>query len=145
VRRTAVRALWKLGGPAAEPHLVARLRDTDPETLQEILFVLGQMRSEAALVPLAEMAQDRRAPERTRLQVLDALAHIASPASLPVLADLLRRKGFFGGAEPLSVRLAAARALCALATPEARAQLQKILDSEPKGEDRDALHRTVTP
>ncbi len=145
VRRTAVRALWKLGGSAAEPHLVARLRDTDPETLQEVLFVLGQMRSEAALAPLAEMAQDKRAPERTRLQVLDALAHIASPAALPVLTDLLRRKGFFGGAEPLAVRLAAARALSALATPQAREQLEKILSAEPKGEDRDALQRVATP
>jgi hypothetical protein len=145
VRRTAVRALWKLGGPAAEPHLMARLKDTDPETLQEVLFVLGQMRSEAALAPLSEMAQDRRTPERTRLQMLDALAHIGSPKSIPVLVELLRRKGFFGSAEPLSVRLAAARALGALPDPEARAQLRKILDSEPKGEDRDALHRTVTP
>lgn len=145
VRRTAVRALWKLGGPAAEPHLLARLRDTDPETLQEVLFVLGQMRSETALAPLSEMAQDRRTPERTRLQMLDALAHIGSPKSIPVLVELLRRKGFFGSAEPLSVRLAAARALGALPDPGARAQLQKILDSEPKGEDRDALHRTVTP
>lgn len=145
VRRTAVRALWKLGGPAAEPHLLARLRDTDPETLQEVLFVLGQMRSETALAPLSEMAQDKRTPERTRLQMLDALAHIGSPRSIPVLVELLRRKGFFGTAEPLSVRLAAARALGALPDPEARAQLQKILDSEPKGEDRDALRRAVTP
>ncbi|HEX9011201.1 MAG TPA: HEAT repeat domain-containing protein [Holophagaceae bacterium] len=145
VRRTAVRALWKLGGPASEPHLVARLKDTDPETLQEVLFVLGQMRSEAALAPLSEMAQDRRAAERTRLQALDALAHIGSPKSIPILAELLRRKGFFGSAEPLSVRLAAARALSTLGDPEARAQLQRILDSEPKGEDREALHRAVTP
>lgn len=145
VRRTAVRALWKLGGPAAEPHLLPRLKDTDAETLQEILFVLGQMRSEASLAPLSEMVQDKRTPERTRLQVLDALAHIASPKSVPALVELVRRKGFFGGAEPLAVRLAAARALAAVATPEAREQLQKILGAEPKGEDRDALHRMAAP
>ena len=145
VRRTAVRSLWKLGGPAAEPYLVARLRDTDTETLQEILFVLGQMRSEASVPLLSEMAQDKRAPERLRLQVLDALAHIASPHSLPALSELLRRKGFFAGAEPLPVRLGAARALLALESPEAQALLEKILDSEPKGEDREALRRVVAP
>ena len=145
VRRTAVRALWKLGGPTAEPHLVARLKDTDAETLQEILFALGQMRSEAALGPLAEMAQDKRIVERIRLQVVAALAHIGSPKAIPLLAELLRRKGFFGGAEPLALRLAAARALAVLPAPEARAQLQRLLEAEPKGEDRDALLRAVGP
>jgi len=145
VRRTAVRALWKLGGPAAEPHLVALLRETDAETLQEILFVLGQLRSEAALPPLSEMAQDKRIPERTRLQVLDTLAHIASPKAIPVLSDLLRRKGFFAGAEPLPIRLAAAKALGSLGSPEAQALLRKILEAEPRGEDREALRRTLEP
>lgn len=145
VRRTAVRALWKVGGPAAEPHLVARLRDTDAETLQEILFVLGQLRSEAALPALTDLAQDKRVAERTRLQVLDALAHIASPKAASALGDLIRRKGFFASAEPLAVRIGAARALAAIPGPEARALLQKILDAEPRGEDRDALHRAVAP
>ena len=145
VRRTAVRALWKLGGPAAEPHLVARLRDTDVETLQEILFVLGQMRSESALPPISELAQDKRAPERLRLQALDALAHIASPQSLPVLSELLQRKGFFASTESLPIRLGAAKALAGLGSPASQALLQKVLGSEPKGEDREALRRVVAP
>lgn len=141
VRRTAVRALWKLGGPSAEPHLLARLKDTDSETLQEILFALGQLRSESSVAPVAEFAQDKRVQERLRVQAIDTLGHIASPRSLPVLAELLRRKGLFGATEPQAVRLSAARALAAQGLPEAREALQRVIDAEPRGEDREAFLR----
>ncbi|MDP1831547.1 MAG: HEAT repeat domain-containing protein [Geothrix sp.] len=145
VRRTAVRALWKLGGPGAEPHLLARMKDTDGETLQEILFALGQLRSEGSLPQVAELAQDKRVLERLRIQALDTLGHIGSPRALPILMECLRRKGFFGGGEPAGVRLAAARALVALGTTEAFAALQRVVDSEPRGEEREALRRVLEP
>ena len=143
VRRTAVRALWKLGGPVAEPHLLARMKDTDAETMQEILFALGQLRSEGSLPLVAELAQDKRVTERLRIQALDTLGQIASPKALPVLLECLRRKGFFGGGEPQAIRLTAAKALAALEIPEARAALQRAVDSEPKGEDRETLRRLL--
>jgi hypothetical protein len=149
VRRTAVRALWKLGGPASEPHLLARLKDTDPETLHEILFGLGQLRSEGSVAPVAELAQDKRIQERLRAQAIDTLGLIASPRTLPVLAELLRRKGLFSAAEPQAIRMSAARALSALGLPEAREALQRVIDAEPRGEDREAflrlLSRSVAP
>jgi len=143
VRRTAVRALWKLGGPASEPHLLARLKDTDPETLQEILFALGQLRSESSIPPVADLAQDKRVQERLRTQAIDTLGHIASPRSLPALAELLRRKGLFGSTEPQAIRLAAARALSTMGFPEARAALQRVIEAEPRGEDREAFLRLL--
>jgi hypothetical protein len=143
VRRTAVRALWKLGGPVAEPHLLARMKDTDGETMQEILFVLGQLRSEACLPQVTELAQDKRVLERIRIQALDTLAHIASPKSLPVLLECIRRKGFFGGGEPQPIRLASAKALAALGTPEALTALQRAVNAEPKGEEREAMQRLM--
>lgn len=144
VRRTAVRALWKLAGPASEPHLLARMKDTDAETLQEILFALGQLKSETGLPQIAEVAQDRRAAERLRVQAIDTLGHIGSPKALPSLGDLLRRKGFFGGVEAPPIRLAAARALLALGDPEALAVLRRVVEAEPRGDDREALQALLS-
>ena len=143
VRRTAVRALWKLGGPVAEPHLVAQMKDTDAETMQEILFALGQLRSESSLPQVTALAQDKRVLERLRIQALETLGHIASPNAMPVLLECMRRKGFFSAGEPTAIRMAAARALAALGTPEARAALQRTVDAEPKGEEREALRRLL--
>ena len=119
VRRTAVRALWKLGGPVAEPHLLAQMKETDAETMQEILFALGQLRSESSLPQVTALAQDKRVLERLRIQALDTLGHIASPKAMPVLLECMRRKGFFNAGEPPAIRMAAAKALAALGTPEA--------------------------
>jgi hypothetical protein len=143
VRRTAVRALWKLGGPVAEPHLLAQMKDTDGETLQEILFALGQLRSEGSLPGVMELAQDRRVLLKLRVQALDTLGQIASPRALPALQDCMRRKGLFSSGEPPAIRVAAARALAALGTPEARALLKKAADAEPKGEERDLFQRLL--
>ena len=143
VRRTAVRALWKLGGPVAEPHLLARMKDTDGETMQEILFALGQLRSEGSVPLVAELAQDKRVLERLRVQAIDTLGHIASPKAMPILVECLRRKGFFSGGEPPAIRLAAAKALAALGTPESHAALQRVVAAEPKGEERESLRRLL--
>lgn len=139
VRRAAVRALWKLGGPASEPHLIARMKDTDPETLHEIFFALGQLRSESSVAPTAELALDKRIQERLRVQATDTLGLIASPRALPALVELLRRKGLFAATEPPAVRLAAARALTVLGTPEAREALLRAVDAEPRGVERQAF------
>ncbi len=143
VRRTAVRALWKLGGPGAEPHLVARMKDSDGETLQEILFALGQLQAVNSLPQVAELAQDKRVMLKLRVQALDTLSLIASPKAVPMLLECLRRKGFFSAGEPPAIRMAAAKALAAIGTPEARTAIQKAAESEPKGEERDLLLRLL--
>lgn len=145
VRRTAVRALWKLGGPAAEPHLLALMKNTDAETMQEILFALGQLRSEAGLHQVGELARDKRVVEQIRIQALDTLGHIASPLAMPILKECLRRRGFFGGGEQPPIRLAAARALLALDTREAIDTLRRLADAEPRGEEREAFRRLLEP
>lgn len=145
VRRTAVRALWKLGGPAAESHLLALMKSVDAETMQEILFALGQLRSEAGLPQVMELAKDKRVVEQIRIQALETLGTIASPLAMPVLLECLRRRGFFGGGEQPVIRLAAAKALLFLDTPDAIHALQRLADSEPKGEEREAFRRLLEP
>jgi hypothetical protein len=143
VRRTAVRALWKLGGPVAEPHLLAQMKETDGETMQEILFALGQLRSETSLPRVMELAQDKRVLAKLRIQALETLGMIASPKAVPVLLECMRRKGFFSAGEPPTIRLAAAKALAILGTPETQAMLKKAAEAEPKGEERDTLMRLL--
>ncbi|HJV23930.1 MAG TPA: HEAT repeat domain-containing protein [Holophagaceae bacterium] len=138
VRRAAVRATWKLGGPAAEPHLLAMLKDADPETQMEIIFGLGQMRSETSVPTLLDLLQERRTPEALRLKVLETLAFIQSTRSVQPLQDLIRKKGFFSGSETPAIRLGAARALAGV-YPTGRQALQQLAEAEGKGEMRDAF------
>ena len=138
VRRAAVRAAWKLGGPGAEPHLLAMLKDSDAETQLEIIFGLGQLRSEASVPALLDLVQDRKLPEALRLKVLETLGFIQSPRSVQPLVDLIRKKGFFSGSESPAIRLGSARALAGI-WPGGRQALQELIQSEPRGEMRDAF------
>ena len=143
VRRTAVRALWKLAGPGAEHALLARMKDTDGETMQEILFVLGQLRSESCMGPVTDLAKDKRVVERLRLLALETLGQIGSPKAIPVFLECLRRKGFFTGGESPDIRLASAKGLAALRTQEALDALKRVVESEPRGAERDALRQLL--
>ena len=138
VRRAAVRAAWKLGGPAAEPHLLAMLKEADPETQLEIIFGLGQLRSEASVPALLDLVQERKQPEALRMKILETLAFIQSPRSVQPLLELIRKKGFFSGSESPAIRLAAARALAAI-WPAGRQALQDVVEAEPRGEMREAF------
>lgn len=145
VCRAAVRAAWKLGGPAAEQALLGHLRDADPVTQTEILFALGQIHGEASGPALVEIASDKKAPERLRVEVLKAMQGIHAPTTVPALVELIRRKGLFGGgAESGAVRVAAAQALAAVGTPDAKAQLKRLVEAEPKGLERDVMAKLVS-
>lgn len=139
VRRVAIRSLWRLCGPASEPHLIPRMKETDPGALEEVLFALGQLKSVAGLPAIAEFAQDRRAQEKLRIKAIETLGAIGSPEALAPLGELVRRRGFFAATESAPLRLAAARALVDLGTPTALALLRSIFDAEPRGEFREAL------
>jgi hypothetical protein len=144
VKLAAARALYKVGGPAAVPTLLAALSRTDPETQLEIMFGLGQLRAAQAVPNLGAFAQDRRNPGRLRVRAVETIGQIGEPGSVPVLVDLARRKGrIFTSAEPLEVRLAACRALVALGTLEAKVALGHLVAEEPKHKDRGALQRVL--
>ncbi len=144
VRRAAVRAMWKLGGPASESHLIGILKETDPETQLEVLFALGQLKTTGSAPAVLELAEDRRASERLRLKALETLGQIGVAAVIPALNDLLKRKGFFGGgSESFEIRLGAAKALQLIGTPEARWSLQKIVEACPKGLEKESLKRVL--
>jgi HEAT repeat protein len=145
VRRAAVRAMWKLGGPTAEPHLLGILKETDPETKFEVLFALGQLKTATSAPAVLELAEDRRAPERLRLKALETLGDIGAATVIPALAELLKKKKTFFGtsSEGFEVRIGAARALQGIGTPEARWVLQKVVEAESKGSERDSMQRIL--
>ncbi len=142
VRRAAVRAAWKLGGPASEQALLRLLPATDGETQMEVLFALGQINSLSCIPTLAAFLQDRRFGDRLRHKAIEVLGQIGHPAGIGPLAELLKRKGFAIFSSPVEgqdIRLSAAKALTAMDHPEALAALRRAVEAEPKGPDRIAL------
>jgi HEAT repeat protein len=144
VRMAAVRAHWKLLGADSGPVLAALLPEADGETRMEILFGLGQARAAGAAPAVLELALDRRAGEKLRLRALDTLPLLGGAPPVAALVELLqKKKGLFSGSEPFEIRLAAARSLKGIGSPEARWALQKAIEQEPKGRERDALEQIL--
>jgi hypothetical protein len=144
VRRAAVRALWKLGGPACASHLLPIFPTTDPDTQIEILFGLGQVQSGLAVFPLADFARNPSTNERMRIKTVETLGHIGNPSAIPALVELIRRKGrIFSTSESIELRSAAARALMSIGTPQAVEALRKLVDEEPRNKDREVLSQIL--
>lgn len=145
VQRTAVRALWRLGNMQAAAPLARRLPLADPETQLEIVFGLAQIRASSAVPALLEQLQRPGCSLRVRIKIADCLGVIREASATPVLLGLLRRQGrFFSSAvEPSEMRMAAARALLAIDSDEAKAGLAQILETEPNNADREQLRQML--
>jgi HEAT repeat protein len=147
VRRAAARALGKLGGLRAEKQLGAALASSDPDTQLEILSALGTMKGDSAIPQIAELTKKRigRGDDAVRIRAIETLGQTGSPAAIPPLVDLLRKKGLLGG-ESNEARLAAAKALATLVNAgvqDARAASDAIVAAEPDGPVRQQLQRSA--
>lgn len=144
VRAAAVTALWRLDGPEACEALVAELPIADPAMQLEILFGLGQIKPPRAVPGIAKLATQREAEVSVRLAAVFALGQIRAPSAAPPLLEILRRKGDgVSNSEPTEFRVAAARALLAIATPETEFGLQQVIEDEPWNQDREVLQRLL--
>lgn len=142
VVHAAIRALWKTGGVRAERYLLELLPGAKAETQSEILQGLGQIGSASAVPALGRVAQT--GGDVLRILALDTLGQLKRPEAVPILEGLLKRKGrIFKTAEPMPIRLAAARALVAIGTQDARRILDQVLQEEPKGADQESLRKTT--
>jgi HEAT repeat protein len=140
VRCAAVRTVWKVGGPASLPALIAAFGHADPDTLLEIMFAFGQIRSSSAVPTLGNFACDRRMPEKLRARAAETLGTLGDPSAIPFLEELVRRKGrIFTTAEPTGIRVAACKALATLGTPVAMGALKALVAKEPRNSDRPLL------
>lgn len=132
VQKTAARALSKIGGTRAEHLLIAALSKPDPELQSEIVYCLGGMKAEAAIEVVAELAKPKRigGDDSLRERAVDALGAIGSARAIPVLEELLRKRSLLSGSESPEMRIAAAKALAQINTPEARLVIKKAAENE---------------
>jgi HEAT repeat protein len=144
VRRAAVRALGKIGGLRAERSLADALATSDGETRAEILTSLATMKADSVISEIMELAKPRRigrGDDALRIRAIETAGQIGSNNAIAPLAELLRRKGLLGGQEPQEIRVAAAQALAAIGTPEAREALDAVLAAEPDNQLRSVVTR----
>lgn len=150
VRLTAVRALGRIGGRAAETALTRLLASAGPDLQLEVMYFLDELKVRNAVPALLQLlkpgkGRNRSEQDKVREKALEVLGHLGSSSIIPDLAEVLaRRKGFFRDArEPLPARVCALRALGALGTPESREAIRKALALEPPGHERDALEKAL--
>jgi HEAT repeat protein len=150
VRLAAVRTLGRIGGRAAETALTRLLPRAEPGLQVEVLFLLDELKARNAVPVILELlkaTRNRRLPDqdKVREKSLEVLGHLGSAATVPAIAELLaRRKGFFRDSrEPLSDRIGALRALCALGCPEGREAVAAALAAEPPGPELTALRHAL--
>ena len=145
VRRMAAKALSQLDKDRAVPLLLEALPKADPNSLIELIALLGELKDTRALTPLVDLLQEGKASgpevENLRQGVLEALGTIGSPEVIPVLSKLFKKKGFLGRMEPLPLRIAAARALAAIGSREAREAMAMAMETETKDEVKTVLRQ----
>lgn len=132
VRRAAARALGRIGGAEAETLLAGAIYDRDAETQNEVFLCLASMKAVSAIPALIDVAKARRVgggDEKAREAAIHTIAQIGSPEAIPGLVEIIRPKGIFAR-ESLQVRVAAAKALSAINTPEAHQALQHAIATE---------------
>ncbi|MBI5367844.1 MAG: HEAT repeat domain-containing protein [Planctomycetes bacterium] len=126
VRKEALLALCKLGGPEAERGLTAALGDRDPVVLLAALDCVKRVRPAAAVRPLRDLMRGSANPEVV-LRAVEALGELGDSSCT---ADLLL---FLQAAHLRKDRKAlwsAANSLGKLADPAALAPLIALLDEE---------------
>lgn len=138
VRRAALQALAKIGGPMATAQVVRCLANGDPELQVQAILAVGAWREPTALPALQAIAQGsdpghggRRHPDpEIRRYAIEALGLIGGSRAFRVLSDLLEGGGFrrrvFGRKEGDLIRIAAAEALAGLGGPEVRRRLLTV-------------------
>jgi HEAT repeat protein len=151
VRREAVRALGRIGGPATHRPLIQALRDSDPVVLEVVIGTLGAAKVKQATPALLRFAGQRvlaGKPFAMRKAALAALGSIGDPGVVPVLTTVLYTRTWFHRAAGDELRQAAAMALLGTARPEAREVVENGARSR-RGDVRRActaaLRRATTP
>ncbi|GEM_PF-1554188 len=146
VRRTAVTAVSALAGkPAAAKALAEALPESDVPAQLETLNMIGDLGDATALPAVLQMlTPDKSAgddAQRLRLRAVEVLGKIPGPESVKPLQELFQKKGLFKGREPLGIRIAAAKALAAQNTQEARESMALAMENESSEEVKAVLRQ----
>jgi len=123
VRRETIRGLAAIRGPMADSILAAALNDADAQNVQAAARYLGLVGARSSVAGLEQLALGESLGNHetpARVEAIGALAKLGSPTSVPVLTELARKHGLFGGGPPREVRDAALAALPALTSADTR-------------------------
>lgn len=121
VVRNALNVLGDIGTPAEIEPIGRTLEHGEPRVRRAAARSLSKIGGPEAELLLLGAVRDRD-PE-TQAEVLLCLGAMKAASAVPLLADLMKPKGFFARDVPL-VREAAAKALAAIDTPAAREVLK---------------------
>jgi len=146
VRRAAVNAVADLAGRASAAKAVADALGAADEHLQlQYLAILGELGEPVAAPAVVQLLQSEPSQSksglRVRLRAVETLGLIPCVEAVQPLQDLFLKRGLFKGRESLGIRLAAARALAAFNTREARESMALALELESQEEVRAVLRQ----
>lgn len=128
VRREAIQALGLIGGPKAISLLVRALMDGDVRIRAMAAINLGKLGKAVGLAALLEAVQSKDFQKRDRVEIkafFDAIGMVGSNEAIPVLQQLLERKGWFSRGGMDEIHMGAANALAMIGTPGAKVILEK--------------------
>lgn len=143
VRLSAVGALRALDPARAARALGEVLGAADPAMQLEIVAVLGELGQDRVLPDLLALYRSLKGgeTERLRLRIVEALAALRHPDAIPALQSVFKKKGLLTRLEPVALRLAAAKALAAIGTREAKEAMALVLEIESAEEVRAVLRQ----
>ena len=121
VVRNALNVLGDVGTPELVEPIGKKLEHGDPRVRRAAARALSKIGGAEAEKILIGAMQDRD-PE-TQAEVLLCLGAMKSASAVPMLADMIKPKGFFARDVPM-IRVAAEKALAAIDTPAARDALK---------------------
>lgn len=131
MRRAAVAALSRLGGPDAGRQVVGALRDGDAGVRLEAARGAAQL-GDRGFGPILLGRLGEEGDEVVLLALIEGLGRLQVGHAVPALADLARGAGMFQR-RAAAVRIAAVRALARLGTPEALTALEPFkTDKNPE-------------
>jgi len=145
VRREVIQALGLIGGGKAVGLLVKGLTDEDVRIRATAVINLGKAGKKAGLIPLLEVVQSKDFQKKEPVEIkafFDAIGLIGSNEAIPILQQLLERKGWFGRGKMDEVRLGTIQALATIGTPESKAILEGGRNSKDESL-RDACSRAL--
>jgi HEAT repeat protein len=133
VRREAIQALGLIGGSKAIGLLVKALTDNDVRIRCMAAINLGKAGKKAGLLPLLEIVQSKDFYKREPVEIkafFNGIGMVGSNEVVPVLQELLERKGWFSRGKTDEIRIGAANALAMVGTDDAKAILEEGKNSK---------------
>jgi HEAT repeat protein len=117
VRRETIRAAAGIKDKLAEEMLVAALSDDDPQNVALAARYLGTLGLDSAVPHLASLALGEgrgSADPAARIEAVESLGRLGTPAAAEALRRVLRQRSFLGGGRSREIRTAAESALAGI-------------------------------